>query len=330
MNNQRAILESIIKYAAIIVALAFFIRMGLRFQASKEILTASGIRMILMVIGFGTLYALRHRLTFNVLAILTMLIVYAGLIIYPLYGFPINPGGLMLFLLSVIMISIIPLAIYHPIDQKWQIIFWNVLFLTSFFVVLSQTDRFLDPASYKSFSYLFKKELMLGFALIGSYAAINWIIYQYQLFNFKAQSKIESINAEIQTNIDLFKSQTILLSQKKEALNQSQKKLLEAKSSLQNEVKKETEKVNERTKLLLKLSFINSHYLRVPISRIKSVLLVWDEIDKNKRQTIINDSITELRSVIDTIININKREMDVDTAEEYLKRIQLNKPSIDE
>lgn len=325
MNDQRKILESIVKYAAVSTLAIFLLRFGLRYFLDKEIFTASGIRILLMGISFTLIQIFKNKLSFNPLAFSTILTVYFGLVTYPLYGFPINVGGLIIFMVSTIMISIIPIAIYHPQKQRHFILRWNMLFIASFFLVLSRANSFLSTIAYDSISYLFAKELMLGFAFFGSYLAVGWIIYQYQLMNYNSQSQTKLINKEIQESNLISKKQAVELNEKKMSLKKIQHELLEAKSTLEEKVKLETANVDEKTKLLLKLSFINSHYLRLPLSRIQSVLQVWQVVGSRKRKDIITKSMIELKLVIDAIIKMSEEDMDVSKAEKYLRELLLSK-----
>lgn len=319
MKEEKKIAISVAKYAGIASLTFLTFILLINYPKYLEVFSYSMARFLVMGLSFILLYFFQKKIRAEFMKSTIILLFLVGLIYYPLYGRKIDGADLLVLPIAGILLSVLPLSLYSPVTHRRHIAFWNSFLILSCLVVTMTSIPSLPQAELKMFQSLIAREPMIPFAFVGSFLSLNWIIYQYQLADTKTRNETEVINNKINDRIEASAAKSLQLKSENKELEKLQNDLLQAKSTLESKVASETKNLNAKSKVLLKYSYINSHILRAPIVRIKSVLGVWNELPERDRSSIIRNSMEEVRSILDIIIRIDDNQIDSKKASQLLK-----------
>ena len=306
MNDREQLLDQINKYIVITCLALFFIQWRLDSGDVSNIFNPSDIRLLAAAALFSALYFTRLKVPFRVKSILSLSTAIVLFILYPVYAPGVDPSDLILVFICVIITSIIPFSIFHPhkeIKKTWA---WSLFLLLCAFVAIYATILKISQTDYAgSFLNLLRDEPMIPFAFLGSYITINWIISRYQRTHHFTQKSVEETNDDLEKQIKLAEAQTLELEAQQRELITLHNSLKISNSNLEKKVAERTEDLRNKSKLLIRYSYLNSHFLRAPLTRIQASMSLWDELEQDRLEEILKLSCKEFKETIDLISELS-------------------------
>lgn len=269
---------------------------------SISIFQFSSFRLLVMTVLFWSLYTTDKLFSDEVKSGSSILILLIGFVLYPVYANSIDPSDFIVTVVSLLVVTIIPYTVYNPVKDILLIWTWNVLIFTSAIVGVYFSIRKISwLEGYADFMNIFIDEPFIPFAFLGAFVFINYIIYRYQLSNYRLNKQIEETNQSLENEIEVKTLQYKEIRKQNAMLYELQNDLIKLNEHLEEEVERRTRKINDLTRTLLKYGFLNSHLLRAPVSRMQSVLIAWELISKEDANHIIVDSVNELNQVMELV-----------------------------
>ncbi len=303
MSDYQKILNNICLYAGVIVSFLMALEIYFDLTQGISLLQPHAIRLFIVMVSYWIVFISRNYVAFNIRASLVIIIPVVGFILYPLYAPGVDASDLLIMSIVLLVLTVVPFTLFHPIKGKKYIWIFNLIATSSalfgaIFVLTEISQPHRDPDILNPLI----DEPMIPVAFIGAFLAINWIIYQYQISNTYLVESLEKVNENLKANIETTKLQENEIRVQNNELQVLHQKLIQSNTDLESKVQKRTEKMEKVTKTLLKYSFMNSHLLRAPVTKLQSLLMLWDSLEEEKINEIASKSVEELDSAIKHIL----------------------------
>jgi signal transduction histidine kinase len=316
MTQSKLLLNRMIGYAALSFTILFSVQSTIVYLKGIFPITPSSLRLGLLAIAFSFVYLLRNWLGRELKAALTLMLLISGVILYPVYAPGTDPSDVFITAFSVLIVAVMPYVIFDPITQELKIWIWNVLIVFSGILGIHfGVTKISMTKEYAGFIQVFFDEPMIPVVFLASFFFINLIIFRTIRMNQEIENDIILSNQELKRQYALMHKQQQSLEFQNLELNKIGQDLEQANKQLQAKVYERTSQLEQVTRSLLKYGYLNSHLLRAPIARIKSTLMLREDLSRDRVESFISESVEELDqtvSLIQQIINVHDHELERD------------------
>lgn len=264
---------------------------------------------------------------YKTLATINMVAFYVCFFIYPFLNISRRfEENIYMPLVLLIFGLTLPSIFYNTKKDKPIIIIWVLLTLVTTIVNLIYQYYIADETQLLFF-VIFQEHPMSIFGLLAAAIFLMILFYNYRRYNTEQHEMILELNSSLNEKLLKVFEMNNEKEMQNEELRSIQEELLTIKEELERKVEMRSEELRLKQRKIIHYGFMNSHILRAPIARIKGLISIMENIEKqsdkveifNLIKRSINDLDNSSKSVNSLVAEVD--EIQLKEMEEKVKQL---------